>query len=510
MEKSAADELVAGWKCLTSGIEKPGASGLVFNEPLIFERGKPGRTGCDIPKSEFAERELPSHFDPALLRHHVEGLVEVSEPEAVRHFTRLSQWNYGVDSNFYPLGSCTMKYNPKINETVARLECFSGLHPLQETQTVQGALRVIYELERMLCEVVGMHCASLQPAAGAQGELAGLMLIHGYLKDKGNPRKKVILPDSAHGTNPASATLCDYISVPLASGPDGLIDCAALEKLMDEDTAALMVTNPNTLGIFEKNIKQVCEIVHSKGGLVYGDGANLNAILGKTRFGDMGIDVCHMNLHKTFSTPHGGGGPGSGPVLAKDFLEPYMPSPRVKLNNGRYELEYNLPKSLGALNAFYGNFGVYLRAYAYLLSMGGEGLAEVSEAAVLNANYILAQLKGHFHVPYEGHCMHECVFSDKIQQEHHISTLDMAKALIDRGYHPPTIYFPLIVKGAMMIEPTESESLETMDMFIEAMKEIAQQAKTDPECLHNAPMRAKVKRLDETLAARSPDLRHKP
>jgi len=510
MDKPVNKEQIAAWKYLTHSITTPGANGLVFNEPLIFERGRPGRTGCNVPPSEFAERELTAYFDPALLRHAVEGFVDVSEPEAVRHFTRLSQWNYGVDSNFYPLGSCTMKYNPKINETIARLECFSGLHPLQEPQTVQGALRVIYELERMLSEVVGMQCASLQPAAGAQGELAGLMLIHAYLKDKGNPRKKVILPDSAHGTNPASATLCDYESVPMASGPDGLIDCAALEKLMDGETAALMLTNPNTLGMFEKNIKQVCKIVHDKGGLVYGDGANLNAIMGKTRFGDMGIDVCHINLHKTFSTPHGGGGPGSGPVLAKDFLEPYMPSPRVKLHNGRYELEYNPPKSIGALNAFFGNFAVYLRAYAYLLSMGGEGLNEISDAAVLNANYILARLKSHFHVPYGSPCMHECVLSDKLQQEQNVSTLDMAKALIDRGFHPPTIYFPLIVKGAMMIEPTESESLETMDMFIDAMKEIAEQAKTDPDCLHNAPTRAKVKRLDETLAARTPDLRHKP
>lgn len=489
---------------------QPGARGLVFNEPLIFERGRPGRVGCDVPKPAFEPSPLTSHFDPAFLRHDVQGLAEVSEPEVVRHFTRLSQWNYGVDSNFYPLGSCTMKYNPKVNELAARLEGFAGLHPLQESQTVQGALKLIHDLERLLCEVVGMDCASLQPAAGAQGELSGLMLIRAHHAERGNPRKKIILPDSSHGTNPASAALCDYETVGMPSGPDGLIDLAQLEKMMDADTAALMLTNPNTLGIFEKNIVKICEIVHAKGGLVYGDGANLNAILGKARFGDMGIDVCHLNLHKTFSTPHGGGGPGSGPVLAKKTLAPYLPAPRVNLVNGRYELDWDPPKSIGAVTAFFGNFGVYLRAYAYLLSMGGTGLNEASDAAVLNANYILARLKDHFHVPYQGFCMHEAVLSDKLQQEHHVSTLDMAKALIDRGFHPPTIYFPLIVKGAMMIEPTESESLETLDEFIAAMTDIAQRAKTDPDSVTKTPNIAKVKRLDETMAARQPDLRHKP
>ncbi|MBI5178909.1 MAG: aminomethyl-transferring glycine dehydrogenase subunit GcvPB [Nitrospinae bacterium] len=508
MEKTT-DAHTSQWRIVDHDVIKPGTRGIVFNEPLIFENGKPGRTGCDIPQSEFPKRNLTAHFDPALLRHRVEGLAEVSEPEAVRHYTRLSQWNYGLDGGFYPLGSCTMKYNPKVNETVARLEGFTGLHPLQEPQTAQGALRVIYELERMLCEIVGMETASLQPAAGAQGELAGIMLVRAYHTEKGNPRKKIILPDSAHGTNPASAALCDYQSVPMQSGPDGLIDLAALEKLMDEETAALMLTNPNTLGIFEKNIKQVCEIVHKKGGLVYGDGANTNAIMGKTRFGDMGIDVCHLNLHKTFSTPHGGGGPGSGPVLAKGILAPYMPVPRVTLENGRYALDWNQPKSIGALTAYFGNFGVYLRAYAYILSMGPQGLNDVSDAAVLNANYILAKLKDHYHVPYNNTCMHECVLSDKLQQEHHVSTLDIAKALIDRGFHPPTIYFPLIVKGAMMIEPTETETMETMDMFIDSMREIAELAKTDPDAVTKSPTLAKVKRLDETQAARSPDLRHR-
>ena len=489
--------------------QQPGARGLVFNEPLIFEHGRKGRTGCDVAKSEFPETDPAAVMPSALLRGPIDGLAEVGEPEAVRHFTRLSQWNYGVDSNFYPLGSCTMKYNPKVNEAAARLEGFAGLHPLQDPSAAQGALRVMHDLEKMLCEIVGMDAASLQPAAGAQGEFAGLLLIRAHHKEKGNPRKKVIIPDSGHGTNPASAALCDYAAVTLPSGPDGLIDLALLEKEMDGDTAALMLTNPNTLGMFEKNIGRVCDIVHAKGGLVYGDGANLNAVLGKARFGDMGIDVCHMNLHKTFSTPHGGGGPGSGPVLAKKFLEPYMPVPRVVLREGRYDLDFNRPRSIGALNAFWGNFGVYLRAYAYVLTMGGEGLKEAAEAAVLNANYILAKLKGTYHVPYAGTCMHECVLSDKFQQEHHVGTLDIAKGLIDRGFHPPTIYFPLIVKGAMMIEPTETESMETIDAFIAAMKEIAEVAKTDPDSLAAAPVTAKVKRLDETLAARQPDLRYR-
>ncbi len=490
--------------------EKSGEGGLIHDEPLIFERSKRGRTGCDVPKSPFKQKNIGAFFDKGTLRSDFSGFAEVSEPEAVRHFTRLSQWNYGVDGGFYPLGSCTMKYNPKVNEAVAGLEGFAGLHPLQDENAAQGALRVIWELEGYLCEIAGMDCASLQPAAGAQGEHAGLMMIRAHLKGSGNPRKKVILPDSSHGTNPASAALCRYAPAPLKSGPDGLVDLTELEKLMDEETAALMITNPNTLGLFEKNIKSVCDIVHKKGGLVYADGANLNAILGKTRFGDSGVDVCHMNLHKTFSTPHGGGGPGSGPVLAREFLRPHLPGPRVAFKDGRYSLARDDERSVGSMNAFFGNFGVYLRAWAYLLSVGAEGLGDISDAAVLNANYVLAKLKGRYHVPYDATCMHECVISDKLQKENNVSTLDIAKSLIDRGFHPPTIYFPLIVKGAMMIEPTESETLETLDKFIAAMMEIAEAAKTDPQSLKNAPVGARLARLDETLAARSPDVRHKP
>jgi len=488
-------------------MKNEGASGLVFNEPLIFEKGSPGRIGCDVPETGFDKNPTADFLNPSLLRGAIEGLPEVSEPEVVRHFTRLSQWNFGLDSGFYPLGSCTMKYNPKINEVVAGLEGFAGLHPMQSEDTVQSALQVIYELERFLCEITGMDGGSLQPSAGAQGELCGMMVVRALLTERGDPRRKVILPDSAHGTNPASAALCDYEPALLESGPDGLIDPARLEKLMDEDTAAIMLTNPNTLGLFEKNIQAICDIVHAKGGLVYCDGANLNALMGKARFGDMGVDVCHVNLHKTFSTPHGGGGPGSGPCLVKEELVPYLPRPAVTLKNGRYSLEWGNGRSIGAFHAFFGNFGVLLKAYAYILTLGAEGLRDISSAAVLNANYIRKKLAGYYHIPYDGSCMHECVLSDRHQNEHHVTTLDIAKALIDRGYHPPTIYFPLIVKGAMMIEPTESETRETLDRFIDAMIEIAELAKTDPESIRRAPVIAKVKRLDETKAARKPDLK---
>ena len=483
-----------------------GDSGLIFNEPLIFDMGRPGRTGCDLPPAEFNEIKPEEHFDPSVLRAAVDGFPEVSEPEAVRHFTRLSQWNFGVDSGFYPLGSCTMKYNPKVHEAAAGMAGFGGLHPMQEFDSVQGALRVMYDLEKFLCEIVGMDCASLQPAAGAQGELVGLMMIRAMLEERGNPRKKVILPDSSHGTNPASAALCDYDCVSLKSGANGLIDTAELEKLMDEETAAVMLTNPNTLGLFEKEIKKICGIVHAKGGFVYGDGANLNALLGKSRFGDMGIDVCHLNLHKTFSTPHGGGGPGAGPVLVKKELENYLPVPRVVKDGASYILDWQGDNSIGAMHGFYGNFGVLLKAYMYILSLGASGLNEIAEAAVLNANYIRARLNGHYDIPYDVPCMHEVVLSDKLQNRHDVTTLDIAKALIDRGFHPPTIYFPLIVKGAMMIEPTESETKETMDAFIDAMIEIAEKSKTDPESIRKSPTMTKVKRLDETAAARKPNL----
>ena len=487
-------------------MKHPGTSGLIFNEPLIFDMGRRGRRGCDLPLPEFPPLKPEKHFPSAMLRDELSGFPEVSEPEAVRHFTRLSQWNFSVDSGFYPLGSCTMKYNPKVHEALVRLEGFSGLHPMQEEVSVQSALRVMFELEKFLCTITGMDAASLQPSAGAQGELTGLFLIRALLEERGDARKKVILPDSSHGTNPASATLCDYDCVVLKSNEKGLIDPAELEKLMDDQTAALMLTNPNTLGLFEKDIKKVCEIVHKKGGFVYGDGANLNALFGKSRFGDMGIDVCHLNLHKTFSTPHGGGGPGSGPVLVKKELAPYLPLPRVVMENNAYRLDWNSDKSVGAMHGFFGNFGVLLKAYMYILTLGEKGLTDISEAAVLNANYIRARLKKHYDIPYDATCMHECVLSDKLQNANDVTTLDIAKALIDRGFHPPTIYFPLIVKGAMMIEPTESETVETIDAFIDAMIDIAEKSKSDPESIRRSPIVPKLKRLDETTAARNPNL----
>jgi glycine dehydrogenase subunit 2 len=488
-------------------LKKTGTSGLIFNEPVIFDMGAEGRRGIEIPKRGFKDANAEKLLGENL-RGEIKWMPELAEPEVVRHYTRLSQWNFGVDSGFYPLGSCTMKYNPKVNETAASLEGFAGLHPLQPDGSAQGALQLIYELEKELCEITGMDAGSLQPSAGAQGEFCGLLVIRALLEKRGDARKKIILPDSAHGTNPASATLCDYESLPLPSGPDGLIDVDGLEKIMDKDVAAIMLTNPNTLGLFEKDIRRICKIVHAKGGLVYSDGANLNAILGKARFGDMGIDVCHVNLHKTFATPHGGGGPGAGPCLVKKELAPFLPVPRVVKSKGAYSLKWNAPQSVGALHAFHGNFGVLVKTFTYLLSMGAKGLTDISEAAVLNANYIREKLKNHYHIPYNGNCMHECVLSDKLQNENNVTTLDIAKALIDRGFHPPTIYFPLIVKGAMMIEPTESESKETIDSFIEAMIEIAETVKSDPYSIRNAPTVPKVTRLDETTAARKPDIKH--
>ncbi|HXZ35172.1 MAG TPA: aminomethyl-transferring glycine dehydrogenase subunit GcvPB, partial [Thermodesulfobacteriota bacterium] len=428
----------------------------------------------------------------------------------VRHFTRLSQWNYGVDSGFYPLGSCTMKYNPKVNEDIARLPGFAGAHPYQPEEVSQGELQLIYELEHYLGEVSGMDRVTLQPSAGAQGELTGMLMIRAYLMDRGNPRKKVLVPDTAHGTNPASSSLCGYQVVQVKSDERGRLSPRAIEEKMDEDVAALMVTNPNTLGLFEDHICEVAEIVHKRGGLIYCDGANLNALLGLTRVGDMGVDVLHFNLHKTFSTPHGGGGPGAGPVGVKGHLADYLPIPVVAKEGERFRFEYNRPKSIGKVRSFYGNFGVLVRAYSYILSMGPEGLKKASLLALLNANYIRARLKGTYSLPYDFPCMHECVFNDKVQNKFGVTALDIAKRLMDYGFHPPTIYFPLVVHGALMIEPTESEAKETLDQFIESMIQIAKEAETDPEVVRSAPHRTKVFRLDEVLANRKPKLRWKP
>ena len=487
-----------------------GASGLVLNEPLIFEKGAKGRKAYSLPKLDVEKVNPQKAWPQRFIRRELEGFPEMSEVDVVRHFTRLSQWNYGVDSGFYPLGSCTMKYNPKVNEDIARLPGFAGAHPYQPEEISQGALQLIYELETYLSEVSGMDRVTLQPSAGAQGELTGMLLIRAYLVDRGNPRKKVLVPDTAHGTNPASSSLCGYQVVQVKSDERGRLSPRAIEEKMDEDVAALMVTNPNTLGLFEDHICEVAEIVHKRGGLIYCDGANLNALLGLTRVGDMGVDVLHFNLHKTFSTPHGGGGPGAGPVGVKGHLADYLPIPVVAKEGERFRFEYNRPKSIGKVRSFYGNFGVLVRAYSYILSMGPEGLKKASLLALLNANYIRARLKGTYNLPYDFPCMHECVFNDKVQNKFGVTALDIAKRLMDYGFHPPTIYFPLVVHGALMIEPTESEAKETLDQFIESMIQIAKEAETDPEVVRSAPHRTKVFRLDEVLANRKPKLRWKP
>ena len=481
---------------------QPGTSGLIFNEPQIWEKSREGRCAISLPRSDVERTEL----DPALTGE-APDLPQLSELDVVRHFTRLSQWNFGVDSGMYPLGSCTMKYNPKTNEVQAARQGFAGHHPLAGDQFSQGALRLMFELEQLLGEITGFPAVTLQPAAGAHGEFTGILMIHAYHAKKGKQRTKILIPDTAHGTNPASASLCGYTSVQVKSGPKGILEPEAVAAVMDEDTAGIMITNPNTLGLFEENIKEVCEIVHAKGGLVYGDGANMNAIMGVVKPADVGIDVLHLNLHKTFSTPHGGGGPGSGPVAVVDKLVPFLPVPRVERDLDTYKFVTDCPDTIGRMHTFYGHFGVMVRAYAYILSMGGEGLAMASKLAVLNANYIKESLKGTLNLPFDRPCMHECVFNDKFQQEYHITTMDMAKRLLDYGFHPPTVYFPLVVDAAFMVEPTETESKEYIDQFIDAVKAIALEAKDSPETLKNAPALPKVTRLDEVSAARKPCLR---
>jgi glycine dehydrogenase subunit 2 len=474
---------------------------------LIFESGSPGRSALYWPE-QIAE---PGKYIPeALLRDEIAGFPELGELETLRHFTRLSQRNFGIEGQFYPLGSCTMKYNPKVNELVARLPGFAQIHPLTPGELLQGALRLIYELEEMLAEVSGMDCVSAQPAAGAQGELTGLMLIRAFLTERGNPRKNIIVPDTAHGTNPASSTLCGYDVIQISSTEQGVIDASAVAKIMDENIAALMITNPNTLGLFEKNIEAVCATVHAKGGLVYLDGANLNALMGIAKPGHMGVDVLHMNLHKTFSTPHGGGGPGAGPVGVKKLLRDYLPVPRIEKNGEHYKLVEDSPGAIGRVRSFFGNFGVLVRAYAYIVSLGADGLEEVSRMALLNANYIRKRLEKCYAIAYDEPCMHECIFTDRLQQKQGVSTLDIAKRLLDYGHHPPTIYFPLVVHGALMIEPTETETPETLDEFIDAMMAIAQEAQENPQIVKTAPHTTPVARLDEARAARKPLLRWEP
>jgi glycine dehydrogenase subunit 2 len=484
---------------------------LLHTTPLIFEQGSPGRTGASLPRLDVPERDPAADWGRKLVRATPAALPEVSEVEVTRHYTRLSRWNYAIDIGLYPLGSCTMKYNPKINEQAARIPGFAALHPYQPEQTLQGAMALMYALERALCEITGMARATLQPAAGAHGELTGLMLIRAAHADRGRKPKKVLIPDSAHGTNPASCTLNGFDTVTLPTGARGMLDVDTVRKHADADTAAIMITNPSTLGLFEENIAAIAEVVHAAGGYVYMDGANLNALLGKFRPGDAGVDVMHINLHKTFTTPHGGGGPGAGPVAIAPSLEPYLPTPTVEKDGDRYRFAFDRPKSVGRLRSFYGNWGMFVRAYTYIREMGADGLARATEMAVLNANYLRALIADAYAPAYDRPCMHEVVVSDKrLKKETGVTTLDVAKRLIDHGFHPPTVYFPLIVPGALMIEPTETETPETLDAFAEAMLAIAAEAKTDPETVKTAPHATGIRRLDETRAARQLKLRWTP
>jgi glycine dehydrogenase subunit 2 len=480
------------------------------NESLIFEHSSPGKKGYRLPPLDVPAVDPQKALGTAA-RADLGNMPEVSEMEIIRHFTRISTWNYAIDLGMYPLGSCTMKYNARVNEVVVRLGGLAEAHPYQPEKTAQGALRVMKTLADCLLDITGMDAITLQPAAGAHGEMTGILLMHACLKSRGNPRKKILIPDSAHGTNPATAAICGYAVENLKSNEQGMVDIASLEAQMNEDVAGLMLTNPNTLGIFEQEIHKIADILHKKGGLLYMDGANMNALVGKTRPGDFGVDVMHLNLHKTFSTPHGGGGPGSGPVACKKILEPFLPKPVVvEKADGTLALDYERPQSVGRVRMFYGNFGMHVRALSYIMANGPDGLRQTTEDAVLNANYIRKNLQGHYDLPFNTPSMHEVVFSDHTQTEKGIKTGDIAKRLIDYGFHPYTVSFPLVVHGALMIEPTESESLEELDLFIDAMKSIARECQDDPELVKAAPHNTRVSRLDETAAARKPVLRWKP
>lgn len=480
------------------------------NQPLIFEMTKEGRVGYSLPELDIPEVDLSTLLPEGLLREEAAELPEVSELDIMRHYTALSKRNHGVDSGFYPLGSCTMKYNPKINESVARFPGFANIHPLQDEDTVQGAMELMYDLQEHLIEITGMDDLTLQPAAGAHGEWTALMMIRAFHEANGDTqRTKVIVPDSAHGTNPASATVAGFDTITVKSDENGLVDLEDLKRVVGDDTAALMLTNPNTLGLFEENILEMAAIIHGVGGKLYYDGANLNAVMSKARPGDMGFDCVHLNLHKTFTGPHGGGGPGSGPVGVKKDLIPFLPKPVLVKTEEGYHFDYNRPQSIGRVKPFYGNFGINVRAYTYIRSMGPDGLKAVTEYAVLNANYMMRRLQPHFDLPYDRHCKHEFVLSGRRQKKLGVRTLDMAKRLLDFGYHPPTIYFPLNVEEGMMIEPTETESKETLDAFIDAMIQIAKEVEETPEIVQQAPHTTVIKRLDETKAARTPVLRYK-
>ena len=480
------------------------------NERLIFEKSSAGKAAWKLAPLDVPEVDTKKLLGDSE-REDLGNMPEVSEIEIIRHFTRLSTWNYAIDLGMYPLGSCTMKYNPRVNELVSRLEGIANAHPYQPEKVSQGALRIIKTLSECLLEITGMDAITLQPAAGAHGELTGLLLIRAYHDSKGSSRRKVLIPDSAHGTNPATAAMVGYSVENLKSSSSGMVDVGVLEAQMNEDVAALMLTNPNTLGVFEGEIHKIAEILHAKGGLLYMDGANMNALVSKVRPGDFGVDVMHLNLHKTFSTPHGGGGPGSGPVAIKKMMEPFLPKPvLISKSDGTLGFDYDRPQSIGRVRSFYGNFGMFVRALAYILANGPDGLRQTTEDAVLNANYIRKGLEGTYDLPYSSPSMHEVVFSDKIQAKKGARTMDIAKRLIDYGFHPYTTAFPLIVPGALMIEPTESEPIEEMDLFIEAMQSIAQEVEEDAELVRTAPHSTRVSRLDETAAARKPVLRWKP
>ena len=477
------------------------------NEPLLFERSSPGKKGYQLPDLDVPAVDPREALGAENVRTEIRDFPEVSEVEVIRHFTRLSTWNYAIDLGLYPLGSCTMKYNPRLNEYVARIEGLAMAHPYQPEALSQGAMRVQWQLEQFLLEITGMDAVTLQPSAGAQGELTGILLVRAYLESQGDARRKVLIPDSAHGTNPATAAIAGYDVEEIKSDSSGRIDLAELDRRVDSTVAALMVTNPNTLGIFENDIAKVAEILHLRGAQLYMDGANMNALVGITRPGDFGVDVMHLNLHKTFSTPHGGGGPGAGPVAVKSHLAPHLPTPRLVEEDGTLRWDYGLDATIGRVRAFYGNFGVLVRALAYTLAHGGDGLRNATIDAVLNANYIRKGIEDRYALPYDAPSMHECVFSDGKQAAQGVKTGDLAKRLIDYGFHPYTVSFPLIVHGALMIEPTETESKQELDLFIDALRSIADEVENDPELVKTAPHNTRTKRVDETLAARRPVLR---
>ena len=483
----------------------------IILEPTVFELSSSGHAGYRLPPLDVPELDLEKAFGAQNLRQTPAALPELSEPEVVRHFLRLAEMNHHIDRGIYPLGSCTMKYNPRINEEVAALAGFTDLHPETDAAHCQGAIALMHGLARQLAEISGMDAVSLEPPAGASGELAGMLVVRAYHVERGDLRRKVVVPDSAHGTNPASLALAGFETAEIASGPDGRIDVDALRKLVDEDTAAMMITNPNTLGVFESRIEEIVEIVHDAGGLVYMDGANLNASLGIVRPGDVGFDLLHFNLHKTFSTPHGGGGPGSGPLGVKGFLAQYLPWPVPSRDESRargfeYYFDYDRPKSIGKVHAAFGSFLVMVKAYAYILSLGPAGLRRVAENAVLNANYLQEKLAGDYELMCKGYCQHEFVLSASRQKANGVRALDIAKRLLDKGIHAPTIYFPLIVKEALMIEPTETESRDSLDRFVEVMRDIARESKDDPDVVKRAPTATPVTRLDESRAAKELDV----